>query len=137
MERWDQSGIPQDVSQGDLRMNDSSELYHAPGTRLTWISLLLLTYQLYWKRFWIFFLIALPPVLLAYCFKNAEHFLIQKLKHAGWLQNLPTYDSAMACDCASDYVCNRGYLLVPEHSVFCRDCGECPRKRSCTATAPR
>src|SRR5258708_29947037 len=89
VERWDQSGIRQDVSQGDLRMNDSSELYHATGTRLTWSSLLLLTYQLYWKRFWIFFLIALPPVLLAYCFKNAEHFLIQKLKHAGWLQISP------------------------------------------------
>jgi hypothetical protein len=111
MERWNQSSIPEDVSQGDIRMNDSSELGQATGRTLTWSSLLFLTYRLYWQRFRTFFLIALPPILVAYLFKNVEHFLIQQLRHAGWFPS-PSTLSGLASAFAITFLFGSVYWTI-------------------------
>lgn len=59
-------------------MSDEYEYVPVSEKKLTWSSLLSMTYQLYGERFWTFFRMALVPALLAYVFHRGEQVLTQQ-----------------------------------------------------------
>lgn len=79
MAGWSESDLQEVGGQGSLGVS-------APqANRPTWSSLLARTYSLYQRQFRTFFLISLPPAVLAYVCQFIQRLVIRGIRQQGWL----------------------------------------------------
>lgn len=67
------------------RGQENNGLSGAGGVRLAWSRLLRQTYSLYLSRFRTFFLIALPPAVLAYLWRFMQRIVVGAIRANGWM----------------------------------------------------
>jgi hypothetical protein len=84
MAEWSEGGLPQDGSEAGIGVSGPD------AAKLGWNDLLRQTYGLYSQRFKTFFLIALPPAVVAYFCRFIHTTMVRAIRDNGWMPHSST-----------------------------------------------